>query len=155
MNIGMIVYSETGNTYFVALKLKDKLAKSGHSVTIERIEATGTVRPGAKNLVLKNSPEVDKYDALVFAAPVMAFSLSPVMKLYLTNLPSLKNKKIACFVTKQLPFYWTGGHQAIKWIGKTCESKGGEISSSGVVVWSSKQRDKNITEVIERLNRLF
>jgi flavodoxin len=37
MNIGIVVYSRTGNTYSVALRLRDKLLELGHCANIERI----------------------------------------------------------------------------------------------------------------------
>ena len=155
MNIGIIIYSQTGNTNSVALKLKEKLSAAGHSVDIERIEISGELGPRATNFQLKTKPDVDKYDALVFGAPVQAFSLSPAMKSYLTQMASLKGKKVACFVTKGLPFYWTGGNQAVNKIKKICESKDGAVCGSGMVIWSSARRDQKITEVIDRLSRLF
>ena len=37
MKIGIVVYSQTGNTYQVAEKLQETLSDKGHSVNIERI----------------------------------------------------------------------------------------------------------------------
>ncbi|MGB6370500.1 MAG: flavodoxin domain-containing protein [Atribacterota bacterium] len=155
MNIGIIIYSQTGNTNSVALKLKEKLSAAGHSVGIERIEISGELGPGATNFQLKTRPDVDTYDALVFGAPVQAFSLSPAMKSYLTQIASLKGKKAACFITKYLPFHWTGGNQAINKMKKICESKDGTVCGSGIVIWSSAHREKKITDVVEKLSRLF
>ncbi len=155
MNIGIIVYSQTGNTNSVALKLKEKLATAGHSVNIERLLLAGDMQPGAKDLQFKMRPEVGTYDALVLGAPVEAFSLSQVMKSYLTQVASLKGKKVACFVTKGLPFYWTGGSRAIGQMKKICGSKEATICGTGIVVWMGKDREKKIDEVVEKLSRLF
>jgi len=155
MNIGIIIYSQTGNTNSVALKLKEKLSTAGHSVGIEKIEISGELGPRATNFQLKTRPDVDKYDALVFGAPVQAFSLSPAMKSYLMQIASLKSKKVACFVTKHLPFYWTGGNQAINKMKKICESKDGTVCGSEMVIWSSAHREKKITDMVEKLSRLF
>lgn len=43
---------------------------------------------------MKSAPDVSGYDAVIFASPVQAFSLAPVMKLYLSKLPSLAGKKV-------------------------------------------------------------
>ena len=155
MNIGIIVYSQTGNTYSVALKLKEKLAIAGHSVDIERVIPTGATQPGVKDIQFESRPEVSTYDALVFGAPVEAFSLSQAMKSYLTQVASLKGKKVACFVTKGLPFYWTGGSRAVAEIEKICGSKDATICGTGIVVWMSRDRKKKIGEVVEKLSRLF
>jgi len=134
MNIGIIIYSQTGNTNSVALKLKEKLSAAGHSVDIEQIEISGELGPRATNFQIKTKPDVDKYDALVFGAPIQAFSLSPAMKSYLTQIASLKNKKVTCFITKHLPFHWTGGNQAINKMKKICKSKDGTVCGSGIII---------------------
>ena len=41
MNIGIIVYSQTGNTLSVAKKLEEKLSLAGHSATLEQVKAIG------------------------------------------------------------------------------------------------------------------
>ena len=155
MNIGIIIYSQTGNTHSVALKLKEKLSAAGHSANIERVEISGELGPGVTNSQLKTRPEVDTYDALVFGAPVLGFSLSPVMKSYLTQIASLKSKKVACLVTEFFPFPWMGGNQAISQMKKICESKGAAVCGSGIVNWSRARRDQQIIEVVDRLSRLF
>jgi flavodoxin len=75
MNIGMIVYSQTGNTLSVATKLKEKLSAAGHSVNFERLKVVGEVKPGTKDVQFETLPNAGQYDALVFGAPVEAFSL--------------------------------------------------------------------------------
>jgi hypothetical protein len=71
MNIGIIVYSQTGNTYSVALRLQEKLAATGHVATLERIEVV-EVAP-AKPVQFKTLPDAGPYDALIFGAPVHGF----------------------------------------------------------------------------------
>jgi flavodoxin len=155
MNIGIIVFSQTGHTHSVALKLQEKLTEAGHSANVERVEVSGEARPGATDFRLETTPEVDPYDALVFGAPVQGFSLSVAMKSYLTQIALLQNKKVALLVTKHLPFYWTGGNQAVNTMKKICESKGGAVCGSGIIVWSSKRREEMIREVVDKLSRLF
>lgn len=41
MNIGMIVYSRTGNTLSVAEKLEARLSAAGHAVTLKRLAVVG------------------------------------------------------------------------------------------------------------------
>jgi NAD(P)H dehydrogenase (quinone) len=152
MKIGVIVYSKTGNTYDVAEKLKEKLDSDGHSANIERVTASGETNPGSKNFQLTTLPAVDQYDALVFGASVNAFSLASVMTAYLNQLSSLQDKKTACFVTKQLPFYWTGGNRSISQMKEICESKGAEVCGTEIVIWSKSKRDQNISRCIESLS---
>ncbi len=155
MKIGIVVYSQTGNTHTVAEKLKERFAEAGHSVEIERVITTGDVSPGAKEVRFDNLPAVDTYDALVIASPVQAFSLSAAMREYLKQLPSLENKKIACLVTKQLPFYWTGGNQAVSRIKNICESKGAAVCGSAIVNWQKSRREQKISEAVDLLSGLF
>jgi len=50
IKIGIMVHSQTGNTNSVALKLKEKLSNSGHSVDLEQLEVVGALPPGAKDI---------------------------------------------------------------------------------------------------------
>ena len=152
MQVGIVVYSQTGNTYSAAEQIKERLVKAGHSVEIKRITVIG--KPSGKEIQLDSIPEVDNFDALVFASPVQAFSLAPVMKAYLAQLASLKGKKIACLVTKQLPFNWTGGNQAISQMENICQTKSGKVSGSVIVNWQPAKREQ--TKVaLERLSAIF
>ena len=155
MNIGIILYSETGNTYSVSQKLKEKLVTSGHSVNIERLKVIGKVRPGAKDVKFEVLPNIEPYDALVFGSPVQAFSLSSAMTTYLSQIKSLKDKKAALLVTQYFPFPWLGGNRAIGQMKKICESKGAIICGTAVVNWSKPSREKQITEMVEKLSKLF
>jgi flavodoxin len=155
MNIGMIVYSQTGNTLSVATKLKEKLSAAGHSVNFERLKAVGEVKPGTKDVQFETLPNAGQYDALVFGAPVEAFSLSPVMTSYLKQIASLQDKRVACLVTQYFPYPWLGGNQATRKMRRICESKGATVCGSGIVNWSRARRDQQIVEVVDRLSRLF
>ena len=155
MNIAIIVHSQTDNTHAVARKLEKRYIKNGHSVEIFRLEVKGGYQQGMKDIEFEKVPDVDEYDALVFGSPVEAFSLSPVMKKYLERIGSLKGKKIACFVTKALPFNWTGGNRAIRTMKKLSESKGAKVLGSGIVVWREKRRKERIADVVDRLGKLF
>lgn len=154
MNIGIIVYSQTENTYSVGFKLQEKLSADGHSVNVQRVVLAGDVHSRSKNITLETAPDVEGYDALIFGSPVQAFSLAKPMSAYLNQLPSLEHKKIACFVTKAMPLNWTGGNQAISQMKKICQSKGGAVIGTEIVVWN-KKRDKKIAELAERFSGLF
>ncbi len=154
MKIGIIVHSQTNNTYLVAQKLQEKLSEDGNEVEIKRVKMKGGDKSGRKDIQIENPPEVSDYDALIFGSPVHAFSLAPAMKIYLEQIPSLQDKKIAFFVTKGLRFEWTGGTRAIGQMKKICQSKGGMIFGTGIVVWN-KQRDKKIDEIVNKFSELF
>lgn len=154
MNIGIIVYSQTGNTYSVALRLREKLVAAGHAVALERIEVMGEAAPG-KPVQFKTLPEVGPYDALVFGAPVHAFSLCLPMLGYLKQVTSLQGKKVACLVTQGFPWAWMGGNRAIRQMEGLCQAKGAMVCGAGVVNWMNKNRERQIGEVVDRLSGLF
>ena len=108
MKIGIVVHSQTGHTLSVAEKLQEKLTAAGHSANIEKISPVDAKQTDPKKIKIEKLPDLSPYDAFVFAAPVQAFSLSPVMKIYLPQLPSLNGKKVACFVTKGLRIQMDG-----------------------------------------------
>jgi len=155
MNIGIILYSQTGHTYSVSLKLKEKLITDGHSVNIERIKVIGEVGSGTKDIKFETLPDTGPYDALVFGSPVQAFSLSSIMASYLTQIASLQGKKVAFLVTQFFPFPWMGGNRTVGQMKKICESKGAAVCGEAVVNWSNPSREKRITEVVEKLSKLF
>ena len=56
MDIGIMVYSQTGNTLSVAEKLKEALSEKGHTVTVDRVTAQGEVAPG-RSVSLEQMPD--------------------------------------------------------------------------------------------------
>ena len=151
MKIGIIVYSQTGNTLSVAEKLEEKLTAAGHSAEIEQVTVAGGRKSGERAFQLESRPDVSQYEALVFGAAVEAFSLSPVMMNYLTGIDSLQGKQVACLVTQFFPYPWMGGNRAIRQMRKLCESKGATLSGSGVVNWVGSRRAKTTARAIDRL----
>lgn len=155
MNIGIIVYSQTGNTLSVAEKIKEKLAAHGHKVAIERIEIEGQPTARDPQIRIKSAPGVAPYDALVFGAPVQAFHLCAAMQAYMDQLPALNGKKVAVFITKGLKGAWTGGNGAIKKLKESCEGKGGQVGGTGMVFWADKNREQSIESLAEEIAKTF
>lgn len=155
MNIGIVLYSQTGHTLEVAEKVKERLIGEGHSVNLEQITVVGGRTPQTREFELGTQPEVGSYDAIVFGSAVEAFSLSQVLSRYLNNLESLQGKKVACLVTQQFPFPWMGGNRAIGQMKKICQSKGASICATGVVNWAKARRDKTMAEAVAQLSKAF
>jgi len=155
MNIGIVIYSWSGNTLSVAERLKERLSASGHSVDLKEVKLTQERKRGEREFQLEALPDVGPYDAFVFGSAVEAFSLSPVLTAYLKKVDSLGEKKVACLVTQLFPYPWMGGNRAIRQMRKLCEAKGATICGSGVVNWAKSRREKTTTEVINRLSKLF
>jgi hypothetical protein len=154
MNIGMIVYSQTGNTWSVAQKLQEKLSAAGHTVTIERIEVIGEVSPG-QPVRFSATPNPQPYDALVFGSPVQAFSLCQAMVGYLKQVAPLQGKAIACLITQAFPFPWLGGNRAVRQMTRMCKAAGADVCGSGIVNWMKKERDQQIVDVTDSMSTLF
>ncbi|AFD00823.1 Flavodoxin [Methanocella conradii HZ254] len=155
MKIGIIVHSKTGHTLSVAERLKEKLGAEGHTVSIERIAPVDENERGLEKIKFERLPDISPYEALVFAAPVHAFSVSRPMQAYLGKLPGLNGKKAACFVTKSLPFKWTGGNKAISIMKKGIEAKGGKVVATGIIGWGGRGREKEIAELLEKFSKAF
>lgn len=153
MKIGIIVHSHTGNTLGVAQRLREALAASGHSVALERVRAVDENPNAAMHAKLKDIPDTGTYDILIFGAPVRGFSLSPVMKLYLEQLPDLNGKRVGCFLTQAFPHPAMGGNQAIGQFRKACEAKGASVFETGIVNWSMG-REKKIANLIEKMGKI-
>jgi flavodoxin len=155
MNIGIIVHSLTGNTYSVAERLMETLVEHGHSVSIEKLTAVNDKEQNIRKVKLTNIPKIDSYEALIFGAPVRGFALSPIMKAYLSHIPCIQGKKVECFVTEFFPYPWMGGNSAIKQMKEICESKGATVIKTGIVNWSSKKRNEQISTIVENQNKVF
>jgi len=155
MNIGIIVYSWSGNTLSVAEKLQEKLSAAGHSVALEQVSVVGERKRGDQKFEFETLPSVEPYDAVVFGSAVEAFSLSPVLTAYLKQIGSLDGKKVACLVTQLFPYPWMGGNRAIRQMRKLCQSKGATVVGSGVVNWAKWRREKTTAKAVDRLSGLF
>jgi len=151
MKIGIIVHSNTGNTLSVAKRLEKTFSENGHRAKVKKLKLPEDFKPGSSDIEFLSVPSLDKYDCLVFGSPVEAFSLSAVMVKYLKEkAPSLKGRKGLLYVTKALPFNWTGGNRAIKQMKKLVSAKGGKVMETGIVVWKEKHREGRIADVVER-----
>ena len=155
MNIGIIVYSQTGNTLSVAEKLKEKLTAAEHTVSLEKVTVAGGRKQGDRTFQLETQPDPGPYDAVLFASYVEAFSLCEVMARYLKQLESLDGKRVACLVTQAFPYPWMVGNRAIRQMRKRCQSKGATVVGSDVVNWAKSRREMTTATAVDRLSRLF
>jgi len=155
MNVGIVVYSWSGNTLSVAEKLKARLAEAGHTADVVQVQVVGERKQGAREFELDALPDLASYDGLVFGAAVEAFSLSPVLKAYLKKVDSLVGKKVACLVTQQFPYPWMGGNRAIRQMRKLCKAKGGTVVDSAIVNWAKSRREATTAAAVDRLSGPF
>lgn len=151
MRIGIIIHSQTGNTLSVGEKIKAALNNEGHDVKLERVTAVDEKQTGTGQVVLQNIPDLAMYDMIIFGAPVHGFSLSPVMQAYIKQIPQLNCKSACCFVTQKFPKPWMGGNRAIKQTVSLCAEKGLNSTVTGIINWSSKSREHQITHLISKM----
>ena len=153
MKIGIIVYSHTGNTLQAAQQLLEAMKSKGQDAELIQIKiGNQKLEMNPKRIQLNYCPAVAGFDHLVFAAPVWAFSMCPVMKTYLDCLPSLSGKKIDCFVTHALPLHWMGGTRAPRQMQALCRQKGGEVAASAAVSWAAGRHQEDMEEMVKRLS---
>jgi len=152
MNIGIIVHSQTGHTLSVAHKLCERFQAEGHTVSIELVTASNDREMKADSIVLTSKPDIDGFEMLVFGAPVRGYMLSPVMQAYIHQLPSLKDKIVAGFVTQFFPRPSMGGNQSIGLLNEICQSKGARIAKSGIINWLNPfKRKRLIVETVKEI----
>ena len=154
MKIGIMLYSRTGNTRQVAIRLQEKLAAQGHEVTLEELEPRHSTPPSAEIVELKSYPSIEVYDALIFAAPVWGGQPAGPMTGFLQHLSSLEGKKTACLATGFFPAKW-GSLQSLEKMSQVCRAKGATLLGFGSVSWFSLSRGRQISQVVEDLSRLF
>ena len=155
MKIGIIVYSQTGNTFEVAQRLQSALVERGQDAELTRLQVVGEAKPGVKDFQFESLPDTERYDAVIFGAPVHAFSLAPMMNSYLRQAEGLHGKRISLFVTQHFPYTWMGGGRAVGQMRGLCESKGALVGATGVVNWSNKARQQQIEKAIREISEYF
>lgn len=154
MKIAIIVHSKTGNTLGVANKIKEQLLQKNHVVNLEHLEAFDDNVVDPSQIKLKSVPDISGYDLLIFGGPVRGFSMSPVLKAFLQQQPTLSRYKVGVFVTHFFPFKAMGGTQAIKQLKAVCESKQASVLGTGIVNWKSPGRLQQIETVAKSMSAL-
>jgi menaquinone-dependent protoporphyrinogen IX oxidase len=149
MKIGIIIYSMTGNTRAVAQRLLDTMKTKGLDASLLEIR-TISDDPDHLAVELLERPETTGFDKLVFASPVHAFSLSRVMKTYLSETEDLAGKESVLFVTHHFPFAWMGGNSALRQMKNRVQKKHGSVKQLFCVNWSSKKREDNIRQLLDQ-----
>lgn len=153
MNIGIIIYTQTGNTLAVAMKLKETLLETGHKVELKHVKID-RFHPITNNYKLINNPSVEPYDMVIFGGPIHAFRLCSMMRRYLLQIDTLAHKKVCAFVTHYFAHSSLGGKQGIKNIEELIKSRDGLLSESAIINWSNSKRQSQIEEMVERFIRV-
>jgi flavodoxin len=155
VRVGVVVFSQTGNTLSVAQKIIERLRDSGTEAVLERIKPIGELKPTDKIIRFESLPELNQYDAFVFASPVQAFSLAPAMSQYIPQAAAFNGKKAVLFATEFFPFPWMGGNRALGQMEALLKAKGASTAKAGVVNWSNGRREELLQETVDNAVRLL
>jgi flavodoxin len=155
MKLIIVVHTKTGRTAELARKIAEIFRNAGHEIDIAMLRTVGKVTPGTTNFEIKNPPEINNHDAIIFAGPVWGFKASPVIMKYIGSLKDLKNKKIVNVVTKSLPFNWTGGNQALAMMKNEVESANGHVIRGEIVQSFSKASTEKLNAIAENIFSAF
>lgn len=156
MRIAIIVHSNTGNTWSIGETIKEKLLSKGHDVVLKKVKAQNNQEVRVNKVELIDPPSVEGFDAYVFAAPVHAFSLSGVMNYYLSQIDSLNQKPVFCFLTMAFPFRFLGGNHGLRQFVKALNDKQATLKGTQVINWTaSKKRTRQIEEILAELDTKF
>jgi len=147
MKVGIIVYSKTGNTLQVADRISASLVEAGLQAEVQRFSAETENAQSNTPVRLTAQPDPNGYDAVIFGAPVQAFSLDPAMAMYLKQIGALRNVPTICFVTQHFKRAWMGGNRAMKQLLMQLQEKGVAATAMGVVNWSGDQREAQIDRI--------
>jgi len=150
MNIGIIYYSETGNTKKFADVISNSLKKAGHIVEQTEVKTdipvnSRTIREN-NNYKVVNMPDCKKYDYIFIGGPVWGFSINTVTVKAIEELKELNGKIVVPFVTQFFPFPFLGGGHSIKQIGNAAEKHGAKTISGLVLNRAWHDAEKSMKE---------
>jgi flavodoxin len=150
MKIAVVIYSYTGNSFSIGQKIVRYLQNKNHDAQLIRVNVEDD-QPSKTDIQFGEIESLASFDKVVFGSPVRAFSLAPAMVKYLQQVESLNGKTVSCFVTKQLPFLWTGGTSALNKMVSLCKEKGASIDKTIIINWTDKGRDQKVDDFIKAL----
>ena len=107
--IALVYYSFSGNTHNAVLFLRQRLESKGNEVQTIRLklakEESSFFKQGRDAFLKKEAAltsceyNLEKYDFVIFATPVWAFTITPALRSYLNKAEGLKNKKAGFVLT--------------------------------------------------------
>lgn len=152
MKIGIIVYSYTNNTLSIAKELESGLSKRGYDIELKSVKAQNE-NPNATSYHLVNVPSIEDYDAIIFATCVRGFDCAPILKEYIQSLKTLRNKKVAGFVSQFFPFDAMGGNQSLNTLENLVLQKGAELYKLGSIHTKFRNKEKQIIKMINQCDQ--
>lgn len=160
MKIAIVFYSFSGNTKKVCQFLKEQLSANNEVELVELMlkepvtafsrQCAAARKRETPELVNKDC-DVSKYDFVVFASPVWAFTFAPALRTFLKLCSGLENKKAAVFLTCGAAFS-SGG--ALKELKAVAQEKKAVIQFSKYVKGTKTDNTKYLEDVFKELLNL-
>jgi len=147
MNIGIIVYSETGNTLALCEQARDILTGYGQNVTLDRI----TVNDIKLDRALRDAPASNRYDLVILGTPVQGFSLPGPVREYLARVTFADGVKLGVLITQYFKADWLGGNQTLKQALAAFARFHPVFYGAGIVHVRSRKRDAQINQAMRTL----
>jgi flavodoxin len=162
MKVAIVFYSFSGNTKRVCLYLKEVLQAKGHRVDLEDVKPLREERDffrQCRQAFFRRLPELQKlnleisrYEFIIVASPVWAFTYAPALRTYLKAVGDLSSKKAGCFVTYHSG---AGAQRALRELANLVRKKGAEVLSSlglsGERCRDKEYVEKNLSPLIQAL----
>ena len=138
MKIAIVFYSFSGNTRNLARFIQESF--SGHDTTLVDLKLAKEERnflAQCRDAAFKKRPELagsafnpEKFDLIIFASPVWAYTFTPALRSVLSKIDNLSNKKAAAILTCGSG---AGTKKALQELENMLKQKGGNVVFTGVV----------------------
>jgi len=147
MNIGIIVYSETGNTLALCEQARDILTGYGQTVTLAKI----TCNDIKLDRTLRDAPAADRYDLVILGTPVQGFSLPVPVQDYLARATFAQGVKLGVLVTQYFKADWLGGTRTVRQAVAALARFEPVFYGAGIVHVRSRKRDEQVNAAMRAL----
>jgi len=138
MKIAIVFYSFSGNTRNLARFIQESF--SGHAaelVDLKLAKEEKNFLKQCRDAAFKKRPELagsafnpEKFDLIVFASPVWAYTFTPALRSVLSKIDNLSNKKAAVVLTCGSG---AGTKKALQELENMLKQKGANVVFTGVV----------------------
>ena len=138
MKIAIVFYSFSGNTRNLARFIQESF--SGHAaelIDLKLVEEEKNFLKQCRDAAFKKRPELagngfnpEKFDLIVFASPVWAFTFTPALRSVLVKIDNLSNKKVAAVLTCGSG---AGTKKALQELENMLKQKGANVIFTGFI----------------------
>lgn len=147
MTIAIVYFSLTGHTKTFVNHLA--VAYKGN-IEVFELEPREKFNSSEIKAPLNSIPDVSPFDTVLLASPVNGGRMSAPMMSFLEDTKNFSGKKIILLATHFFPAKW-GCDQMFQQIQSMVESRGGIITATSEICWTSLFRKKEISDRVQRL----